>query len=65
MDSRTQSLIQALRLERIGYVQRGRMDRVADVDALLLRLGAEVETASIQPQVETAARQKPTRRKKG
>jgi hypothetical protein len=61
----TQSLIQSLRLERIGYVQRGRMDRVADVDALLLRLGAEVETASIQPQVETAARQKPTRRKKG
>lgn len=61
----TQSLIQSLRLERIGYVQRGRLDRVADVDALLLRLGAEVETASVQPQVETATRQKPTKRKKG
>lgn len=61
----TQSLIQSLRLERIGYVQRGRMDRVADVDALLLRLGAEVETASIEPEVETATRKKPAKRKKG
>lgn len=61
----TQSLIQSLRLERIGYVQRGRMDRVADVDALLFRLGAEVETASVEPQVETAARKKPAKRKKG
>lgn len=61
----TQSLIQSLRLERSGYVQRGRMDRVADVDAVLLQLGAEIETASIEPQVETAARKKPAKRKKG
>ncbi len=61
----TQALIESLRLERIGYVKRGRHDRVADVDALLLRLGAEVETASIEPQVETATRKKPLKRKKG
>lgn len=61
----TQILIQALRHERSGYLMRGQMDRVAGVDAALLHLGAEIETAAIEPQVETAARKKPAKRKEG
>jgi len=57
--------IAALLEERRGYVARRLSERVAAVDAALALLGAEVETASIQPAVETAARQKPTKRKKG
>lgn len=57
--------IAALLDERRGYVARQLPKRVADVDAALALLGVEIETTSIQPQVETAARQKPTRRKKG
>ena len=61
------STVQALLLERIGYERRGRLDRVAQVDELLARLGVsvETETATIEPQTETAARKKPLRRKKG
>lgn len=59
------STVQALLIERIGYERRGRLDRVAQLDALLARMGVAVETASIEPQVETAARKKPARRKKG
>lgn len=63
----TARLIAALLAERSGYVARGLSSRVADVDAALAALGhgAPVETASIEPQIETAARKKPTRRKKG
>lgn len=59
--------MQALLIERIGYLRRGRLDRVAQVDELLARLGVAVEheTASVEPQVETATRKKPLRRKKG
>jgi hypothetical protein len=61
------STVQALLIERIGYQRRGRLDRVAQVDELLARLGVavEVETASVAPQSETAVRKKPLRRKKG
>lgn len=61
------STVQALLLERIGYLRRGRLDRVAQVDALLadLGIGVETETASVEPQIETASRKKPLRRKKG
>jgi adenylylsulfate kinase-like enzyme len=59
------STVQALLIERIGYERRGRLDRVAQVDALLARMGVAVETTSIEPQEETAARKKPARRKKG
>jgi hypothetical protein len=60
--------IAALLLERRGYVMRGRHDRVAMVDDVLRSLGHVVdvvETASIEPDVETTTRKKPTRRKKG
>lgn len=61
------STVQALLIERIGYERRGRLDRVAQVDELLARLGVNVpvETATAEPQIETAARKKPLRRKKG
>lgn len=61
------STVQALLIERIGYERRGLSHRVAQVNELLTRLGVPipVETASIEPQVETAARKKPTKRKKG
>jgi hypothetical protein len=59
------ALISALLTERLGYVRRNLPDRVAEVDARLAALGHEIETASVQPQVETAARKKPTKRKKG
>lgn len=57
--------VQALLFERMGYERRGRLDRVAQVDALLAQLGIAVETASVEPQVETATRKKPLKRKKG
>lgn len=59
------ALISALLTERLGYVRRNLPDRVAEVDARLAALGHEIETATVQPQVETAARKKPTKRKKG
>lgn len=59
------ALISALLTERLGYVRRNLPERVAEVDALLAALGHEIETATVQPQVETAARKKPTKRKKG
>lgn len=60
-----QSMIQALEIERIGYVMRNLPERVAAVDARLASLGHQIETASIEPEVETAARKKPAKRKKG
>lgn len=59
------ALISALLTERLGYVRRNLPERVAEVDARLAALGHEIETATVQPQVETAARKKPTKRKKG
>jgi hypothetical protein len=38
------ALIEALRAEREGYVQRGLPDRVAEVDAQLKQLGAQPPT---------------------
>ena len=58
--------IEALLAERHGYVLRNLPDRVAAVNARLSSLGYHVaETATNDPQIETAARMKPTRRKKG
>lgn len=59
------ALITALLAERHGYVLRNLPERVAAVDARLAALGHQIETATVQPQVETAARKKPTKRKKG
>jgi hypothetical protein len=58
-------LIAALLEERRGYVARRLADRVADVDAALAALNyAVAETATVEPQVETATRKKPLRRKR-
>lgn len=60
--------VAALLLEREGYLRRGRQDRVAMIDDVLRSLGHVVdvvETSSIEPDVETTTRKKPTRRKKG
>lgn len=66
------SLIDALLTERAGYVQRGLKDRVAQIDTCLRDLGYEtkqastpIETATAEPQVETAALPKAAKRKKG
>ena len=37
------SIVQALLIEREGYLRRGRKDRVAAVDAELKKYGVEVE----------------------
>ena len=59
-------LISALLEERRGYLARRLSERVADVDAALAALNyAVTETATIEPQAETATRKKPTRRTKG
>jgi hypothetical protein len=59
--------IQALLVERLGYQRRNLPHRVAQIDELLSRLGVSVavETATVEPQSETATRKKPLRRKKG
>ena len=54
-------LIEALLIERAGYVQRGLKDRVRQVDEQLHLAGYKsaapvVETATAEPVIETAAR---------
>lgn len=57
-------LIDALLEERRGYVLRGKKDRVAEVDRVLSALGyRSKETASVEPEVETATAEKPRKRK--
>lgn len=60
-------IIESLLIERAGYVQRGLKDRVADVDAALRDAGyktesPKVETATAQPEVETASKPAPKKR---
>ena len=62
--------IEALLIERAGYVARKKPDRVKAVDQALSALGyeiksapAEVETASIQPDAERAVRKAAPKRK--
>lgn len=55
--------VEALLIEREGYLRRGLRDRVAQVDAQLAQFGFAVESASVQPAVETASRAKPRPRK--
>lgn len=65
--SNKETEIQALLVERAGYVARNLAKRVAAVDEALAALGhktTKVETASYQPSVETASKQEPTKRKK-
>jgi len=63
--------VAALLHEREGYLRRGRHDRVAMIDQALRDIGFEhdylpttVETASVDLDVETTAKKKPTRRVK-
>lgn len=59
-------LIAALLEERRGYLARQLEQRIAEVDAALAALNYSVtETATVEPQIETATRKKPLRRKKG
>lgn len=59
-------VIASLLEERRGYVIRKLPDRIAEVDARLALYGYHLtETATVEPQTETATRKKPTRRKKG
>lgn len=61
--------IEALLIERAGYVMRKKPDRVKAVDEALKELGfeqkdtPEVETASIEPQAERAVRKSASKRK--
>lgn len=47
-----QSIVDALLVERAGYVRRGRKDRVAQVDAQLALFGIAVDSSA--PSVEVA-----------
>lgn len=60
----SEKLINALLVERKSLEARGLKDRIKAVDEQLKALGYSVkETASIEPQMETAAASKPRRRK--
>jgi hypothetical protein len=63
------AMIDALLVERAGYVQRNMADRVKQVDAQLAALGhttvrkaSVVETATAEPIVETASKPAPKKR---
>jgi len=60
--------IEALLVEREGYVRRGLKDRVAAVDSVLNALGyksksSEIETASVEPATERTVRKAAPKRK--
>ena len=60
--------IEALLIERAGYVMRKKSDRVKAVDESLRALGHvvksdEIETATIEPVAENAARKAAPKRK--
>jgi hypothetical protein len=57
-------IINALLDERRGYVARGLGDRVKAVDEVLASLGHRIETATIEPEVERAAKPKARKRKR-
>jgi hypothetical protein len=54
--------IEALLIEREGYLRRGRKDRVAQVDAVLASMGYGVESATVEPDAERATTRKPKKR---
>ena len=60
-------LIDALLSERAGYVMRGLKDRVKQVDDALRAAGysagaPKVETATAEPEIETASKPAPKKR---
>jgi hypothetical protein len=62
-------IITMLLNKRRDYLSRGLTDLVSEVSARLRAMGYfetdEVQTATTEPQLETATRKKPLRRKKG
>ena len=68
IENMNKPIIEALLIERAGYVNRKLADRVKQVDASLRELGfehkymTEIETATAEPVVEMAA--KPATRKR-
>ena len=58
------SEVEALLVEREGYVRRGLKARVAAVDEQLKRHGiaVEVETATVTPPTERAVKPRPVRK---
>lgn len=65
--SNKETQVQALLVERAGYVARNLPKRVAACDEALAALGhktTKVETASYEPATEKANKQEPTKRKK-
>ena len=70
MISNMNKQIEALLIEREGYVRRGLKDRVKAVDASLRELGFdhkymadEIETAAVEPVAERATRKAAPKRK--
>jgi hypothetical protein len=68
MISSMRKQIEALLVEREGYVRRGLKDRVKACDDALVALGhkgkvEEVETASVEPVAERATRKAASKRK--
>ena len=58
------SLINALLLEREGYLRRGLAERVTEVERQLESLGYSIrESASITPSQETTSLTKPSRKR--
>ena len=64
--------VESLLVERAGYVQRGKKDRVKQVDEALAELGyvdkyaekySEKESATIEPEAERAVTPRVTKRK--
>ena len=62
-------MIAALLAEREGYARRGKMDRVAEVDAQLRELGFEhkqmrpIEAAAVAPAAEQGVRKKAAKKR--
>ncbi len=55
--------VEALKLEREGYVRRGLKDRVAQVDAILRDLGEKPASAPVEQATAAPGEQRTTRRK--
>jgi hypothetical protein len=55
--------IEALLNERQGYLNRNLVNRVAQVDAELAKFNIAVESASVEPAIETASMPKAKKRK--
>jgi hypothetical protein len=56
--------VEALLIEREGYLRRGLKDRVAQVDEILKRdFNVAVETATAEPETERAAKPRVAKRK--